>query len=408
VSFFASTARRQFDGGEARQDAELTTAVTFQMPDVEGRGLELGLDMRYSTFVPAERPRRVSLYDAFVGGRFGASGQVRFRAGHLWLPDLGTVGALAGGLAEVHRPPSEPGATRLRVGVFAGMEPLVSETGYARNVRKYGGYAAIEQGALRRHVVGYAQVRNDTVVERSVITTTNFVPAGRRVFIYQAAEYDVQGPADGTSSRGLSYFFTNARVSPTQRLELLGTYNRGRSLDARRLADDLLHGRPLSPSDVEGLRYESRGGRATLEVIRNVRVYAGYAQDRNNRDDDVSGRVTIGGHAGNVLGTGVDVSASDARLDRDSGSYHSRYVSVGRAIGRRVYASADLSTSLAVARYVRTDGLVIESRPSSRRLAANVSAILTRYLSLVTSVDVTRDDAMHELRIFSGLTYRLR
>lgn len=408
VSFFVNTALRQPAEGPSRRDTELTTALTFQIPDADVSGLDMGVDVRYSRFNPTDRPQRVSIYDAFAGARFGDSGQFRVRAGHLWLPDLGTVGALAGGLVEFRKPPAEPGGTRLRVGAFSGLEPLVFDAGYAAQVRKHGGYVAIEQGALRRHVVGYAQVRNGAVVERSVLTTTNFVPAGRQVFIYQAAEYDVTGPADGTSTRGLSYFFTNVRVSPSSRIELLGTYNRGRSLDARRLVDDLMHGRPLSPVDVEGLRYESRGGRVTVEVLRNVRLYAGYAQDRNNRDDEATGRFTIGGHAGNVLRTGFDLSASDALLERPTGSYHSRYVSVGRAIGRRVYASADYSTSLSVARYVRSDGLVIETRPSSRRVAGNVSATVSRHVSLLTSVDFTQDDTMDDLRILSGLTYRVR
>ena len=43
----------------------------------------------------------MSLYDGFVGARLGSRGQFRVRGGHMWLPDLGTAGALAGGLVGV-------------------------------------------------------------------------------------------------------------------------------------------------------------------------------------------------------------------------------------------------------------------------------------------------------------------
>ena len=81
-------------------------------------------------------------------------------------------------------------------------------------------------------------VRNGPLTERSVVTANNFLPVGRKLFVYQAAEYNLVEPA-GMAKRGLAYFMTNARVTPHDRLELQANYNRGRSIDARGLGDDV-------------------------------------------------------------------------------------------------------------------------------------------------------------------------
>ncbi|MGE3492523.1 MAG: hypothetical protein AB7N29_21145, partial [Vicinamibacterales bacterium] len=215
-------------------------------------------------------------------------------------------------------------------------------------------------------------------------------------------------PADGAAKGGLAYFLVNARASAGPRVEVQGTYNRGRSLNARQLADDVINGRALSADAVDGLRYESAGGRVSVKVVRGVEIYGGYARDRNNRDDAVTGRITVGGYASNVFGTGTDVSGSDARIDRPTGPYHSRYFSVGHAIGRSVYVSGDYSTSLATVRFLRSDGVTIETRPWTRRLSGNVSAVINRPFSFVGVVDYTLDGDMKDLRVMTGITYRLR
>ncbi len=406
VSFMVDTVSRGADGRSTRRDSELSTAVTFRLPESDGSGAEFGVELRQSRRFPVDRPARLSIYDAFVGARVGNRNQLRLRAGHMWLSDLGTTGALAGGLVEV-RHGSARGA-HVRAGAFMGLEPNVYDMGYAPGVRKQGGYVAVESGYLRRHVIGYTQVRQGSLQERSVVAVTNFVPAGTKFFAYQVGEFDVTGPANGTAARGLSYFLANVRVTPAPRLELLGTYNQGHSLDARTMTADLLNGRPLTPQAIDGLRYESRGGRATVEVARNVRIYGGYSSDRNNRDDAPTGRVMVGAHAGNLFGSRFDVSASDSRINRPDAPYHSQYLSVGRGIGRGAYLSVDYSTSLSVVRFQRSDGLVIETRPSTRRLSANGSVTLSRSLSLLCTVDVERDTGMSELRLLSGLSYRLR
>ena len=67
-------------------------------------------------------------------------------------------------------------------GVFMGAEPLGYESGYASGVRKYGGYAALESGYLRRHVVGFAAIKQGGITQRSLLTVTNYVPAGRSLY----------------------------------------------------------------------------------------------------------------------------------------------------------------------------------------------------------------------------------
>jgi hypothetical protein len=118
--------------------------------------------------------------------------------------------------------------------------------------------------------------------------------------------------------------------------------------------------------------------------------------------------VLVGGHAGNVFGTGFDLSGSDSLVDRATGPYHSRYFSIGRGLGRAVYVSADYSTSLSVIRFLRSDGVIIETRPSTRRYTGSASMTLNRYLSLLTTVDQTTDDNLKELRVLAGLSYRIR
>jgi hypothetical protein len=409
VSVHMDSARRTAtDDATRSSDASVSTAVTLESVDTgSGRGVDFRLDMRHLRAVMGLRPDRTSFYDAYVGGHFGGSTQVRMRVGHMWLHDLGAIGALAGGLVEVGRPQSAEG-TRFRVGAFAGREPQMYELGFEPDVRKMGGYVAIENGVLRRHVVGYTRVQQGSLTERSVVSVTNYVPVASRFFAYQAAEVDVSGPAQGAAPSGLSYFLTNARYSPIERVELSGTYNRGRSIDARTLTNELLNGRALTQQATEGLRYESRGARLTVDVVRGIQVYGSYAQDRTNRDDALTGRVAIGGHAANLLRSGFDLSASDALVNRSTGAYHSRYVSIGRSVGRAVYVSADYSTSLSIVQFLRSDGIVIETRPWTRRFSGSANATLGRSTSLLFTIDYTKDEAQNELRILSGFSYRFR
>jgi hypothetical protein len=406
VSIYANTAGRDFSDGARQRTTDLSTSVTLESPRTDDNGVEYGLDLRETRYSSAATPDRVSIYDGFAGASFGDDWRMRVRAGHMWLQDLGTMGALAGGLFEMGQRRSDDEG-RFRVGAFSGLEPKLYETGYASDVKKYGGYAAYERGFMQRHVIGYTTVTQGDLTERSVLSMTNFIPAGQRFFAYQAAEYETQGPANGAVARGLSYFLTNARITASSRVEVNATYNRGRALDARQLTADLINGRALTAQALEGLKYESTGGRVTVEVIRRTYVYAGYTRDRNNRDDASTARMLVGGHAGNIFGTGFDVSGSDSRIDRASGPYHATYLSVGRTLGRAVYLSVDYSTSLSVVRFFRSDGVAIETKPSTRRYSGSASTTLSRHVSLLGTLDYTIDDAMTEVRVLSGLSYRI-
>lgn len=408
LSFYVTSDHRSPKDGEGEGAFNFATSLTFRTPEMERRGVEVGVDVRHTAYAAEmARPQRVSIYDGYVGMRFGSVGQIRARAGHLWLPDLGTAGALAGGLVE-YRSGTSTDRHRWKAGAFAGAEPLGYEAGYAAGVRKFGGYLSLERGFLQRSVVGFARIQQQGLNERSLLTVTNYLPARKSIFVYQALEYDLQGPADGAATGGLSYFLVNARASAGSRVDLTGTYNRGRSLNARQLTDDVLNGRPLSAQALDGFRYQTAGGRISVRVTRHIDIYGGYARDRNNRDDVAMGRFTTGGHAGNLLNTGLDVSVSAARIEQASGAYHSTYVSAGRSVGRAWYVSADYSTSLAVVHFQRSDGVTIETRPTTKRVSANVSATLGRQFSLLGVVDYTMDADLTDLRIMTGITYRLR
>lgn len=410
VSFYVNGSHTSVDGVPGTGYGEFITSIAYQVPDQERSGLDYGLDARHSGVSGLTRPQRLSVYEGYVGARL-MGGALRVRGGHLWLSDLGALGSVAGAAVEVRQksnsPTIQPGIGRLRVGFFGGLEPSIAEWGYAQDVKKFGGYVALDGAHARRHVLGFVNVRDASMSERSVLTATNFVPMGRKFFLYQAAEYDVQRPA-GQAQAGLTYFMANARVSPTTRLDLQGTYNRGRSVDTRGLAQDILSGRPVTQTTVDGLLYESVGGRATVEVVRRVRVYAGYTRDKTNREDTPTGRTLIGGHAGNLLGSGFDVSASDAFIDGANRQYQSRFLSAARQIGRTIYVSGDYSTSLSVLHFSRSDGVVIEMRPRTRRVSGNATIYLNRKVSLLFTIERTRDDQATDVRMLSGMTYRFQ
>jgi hypothetical protein len=150
------------------------------------------------------------------------------------------------------------------------------------------------------------------------------------------------------------------------------------------------------------------GGRVSVEVVPGVRLNAGYARDKNNRDDRPTSRVTIGGYAGNVAKSGFDISASDSYVSRVNGPYHSRYVSVGRQLGRALYVSGDISTSLAVLRFSRSDGVIVEMRPHTTRVTGSATIYAGRSTSFLVTVDRTVDEGSKDLRVLSGIIYRLR
>ena len=121
-----------------------------------------------------------------------------------------------------------------------------------------------------------------------------------------------------------------------------------------------------------------------------------------------SGRILLGGYAGNIGGSGLELTASDSLFDQPTGRYHSQYISLGRQIGRSVYASGDYSTSLSVIRFSRSDGIIVETRPHTSRFSGTASINVGRSIALLTTVERTSDDQSHDLRLLSGITYRTR
>ncbi len=406
VSLFATSSKTTSDGVSAPVATELTTSFTFQLPERDDNGVEYGVDLRYATYSASQRADRVSIYEGFVGARV-AGGAVKFRVGHVWLNDVGSLGSLAGGVVEVRQRRASAESSRVRAGAFAGVEPNVYDSGYAADIRKFGGYVSYDGARARRHSVGYVNVRQGALTERSAITFANFLPIGQRLFMYQAGEFDIQAPA-GTAHRGLAYFYSSTRVNPIARVEVQATYSRGRSVDVRRLGADVLNGRPIAQAAVDGLLYESIGGRVTVEPLAHVHVYGGYSRDKNNRDATPTGRTLVGGYASNVARSGVDLSVSDSIMHRPTGRYHSTYVSAGRSFGRAVYVSGDYTTSLSVVRFSRSDGITIETRPHTTRISGTASVIVGRSASLLATVERTRDGTFRDLRVMAGITYRIR
>lgn len=398
---------RPGDGGEAFSSNEAVATLTFRSAEREESGLEYGFDGRGASYLAGEgdRRNRFSLWDAWVGGRF-AGGKVGLRVGQQWITELGGLGSVGGALLEV-RGRAGKGRRKLRprFGLFGGLEPKGWETGWVSGVTKGGAYAALDGEGGQRHVLGFVTIRNSGLTERSVLSTTNFIPVGKKLFFYVAGEYDVARPG-GRADAGLTYAFVNGRWAVSRRVELQVLYHRGRSYDARTITQDQIDGRPVDPRLLTGFLYESGGGRVTVEVARGVRVFAGYARDRGNREDGSTGRITAGFHAGDVFRSGIDLTLSDSRIERPDNTYDSWYASIGRSFGGRVYVSLDYSTALSVLRFTSDDGLVVESRPRTRRFSLNGSINLGRSVSLLLAAERGTDETAADLRGTAGLSVR--
>jgi hypothetical protein len=403
--FLQGSQSRPEDGGERVSTNEAIGTLTLRSAEREEDGFEYGLDGRGASFgvSDADRRNRFSLWESWVGGRF-AGGALGLRVGQQWITELGGLGSVGGALVEV-RAKARTRKLRPRFGVFAGIEPKGFEAGWESDVRKGGAYVALDGALGRRHVLGFVTIRNSGLTERSVVTTTHFLPVGKTLFLYAAGEYDVAKPG-GLAPAGLAYGFVNARWSPVPRIELQGLYHRGRSFDARTITQDQLEGRPVDPRLLDGYLYESGGGRVTVEVARGVRLYAGYARDRGNRDEGSFGRIAAGLHVSDVFRSGIDVTVSDNRIDRPGGAYDSWYASIGRSFGGRVYASLDYATALSVLRFTSSDGVVVESRPRTRRFSLNMNVNLGRSVSLLVGAERSTDDHATEIRGSTGLSLR--
>jgi hypothetical protein len=402
LSFFGSSQTLSFDDGTSRDFQEVTAALVLHARiDETVDGLEYAIDVRETQYPSAEsRKGRTRLYDAWAGGRFG-DGRFRIRAGQMWLHEFGALGSVGGVMTEYR---ANTAAGRLRFGLFGGAEPKSFDAGYVSGVRKGGAWIALDGNSSRRHVLGFVTTRHSGLTERSVLTTTNFLPLGKKLFVYQLAEYDIRG-AGGVGEKGLNYFFANVRYTPASRFELLATVHRGRSIDARTITDNILNGRPVDQKTLDGYLFESAGGRVTVAVTKTLRIHAGYAKDRHNRDDRSFDRISAGLWASNIARSGFDLTVSDHRSDRPDGSYDAWYASLGRSFGRNLYVTADYATSLAIVR-VADGGAIIERRPESKRYGLSAVWNMTRIVSLLTTIERLDDDTSTDERLMVGLIYR--
>ncbi len=401
-ALFVQSSRQVQDGGFSSNLSDFIANLTLHSGRDDGGGLEYAFDTRTSNYTGASTQHQVSVYDAYVGYR--TAGGFGLRLGQMWLNDLGALGAVSGALAE-YSSPTPSAAGRLRFGLFAGTELDPFNATFVSGIRKTGAYVSLDGDLGRQNVVGFVSLKNRGLTEREVITTLNFVPVGRKFFLYQAAEYDLKGPA-GTDKKGLNYFFVNARWAPSEVIEFQGTYHHGLSIDARTITNDELTGQPVDSRLVTGFLFESAGGRLTVSVTSRTRVWAGYYRDRNNTDATPTGRVNAGVWTGNILGSGLDFTVSDNRSDRTANHFDSWYASLGASLSRSVYVSADYTTSLSILSFTDSGGVEIVSRPQSKRYSLSTTINVSRALSLLLTADRLLDDTGHQDRAMAGFVVR--
>jgi len=404
LSLYFTGASDVYDGSPASFRSE--TVMTFTLRD-DGRdkdGFLYGVDVRSSAYPSLTGGGvRVSIFDAYVGGRIGG-GAFTFRVGQLWLNEIGALGSIGG--VSLDAALAKTGAGRLRLGLFAGLEPKIMDPGYESGISKFGGYLTLEGEGMRRHVLGFVTIHDQSLVERSVVVFDNYVPVGHTFTLYEALEYDLKAP-DGSNKGTLTYIFANARLTLLPGLELQAIYHRGLSIDRRTLSADILAGRPLDPKMVEGFLYESFGGRLTFRVLPGAQLSAGYSEDRTNMNDGTSRRWTFGLYAANALKTGFDLNISDWHMTSDVGSSSdSIYASLGKSLGRQVYLEGYYASSISVFRFLGNGSYELLSYPRTNRLGmSSVLNILPSFTLLVTAESLS-GDRFKEVRLMSGLSYR--
>jgi hypothetical protein len=177
VAFFTTTAQDTPREGDLTQSfSEYVTSVTYHSAASANTTLEFGFDARFAGYSADRRDAQASVFEAWAGARF-MDGALRVRGGNLWLTELGGLGAVGGGVAEYGR---NAGKGRVRVAGFGGLEPKTYEAGYVEDVSRAGGYVAYDGPGTLRSALGYVLVRHAGLTERSVLSTTNYLPAGRR------------------------------------------------------------------------------------------------------------------------------------------------------------------------------------------------------------------------------------
>ena len=401
-ALFGGWAERESEGSGSSNLSELIASLSIEPPRSSLQGFDYALDLRVATFPSGDRDERISLYEAWVGF-IGGDRRWSLRLGQMWVDELGGIGSVGGILGE-YRPAVDTILGTIRIGLFGGVEPDRFDAGWDSDVTKAGGYVAVHGDRGRRHVLGYVRMENDSVTERSVVVFNNFVPVGRKLFLYQAAEYDLEGPA-GLGDSDLTYLFANLRYSPARIVQLQGTYHRGRSVDTRTITEDHLAGRPIPVEALDGFLFEATRVRVTVRPLRLLSVWVSWGHDRSNRDDEPRDRIGGGFSLRDILGAGFDLTATRSEIDHGSEAYDATYASLGRSFGLRLYLSLDYHQSLAIYVY-DTDGGTVTVRPDTRRYAVSANANLGRRYSLLLTLEQVDGDGLDTNRALVGTTVR--
>lgn len=401
-ALFTSFASRESSTGTTTDSTEIIARFSIS-GDQPGGIFEYAFDGRFATYPSSERDERASIYEAFVG-LHTRDRQWNLRLGQMWLGELGGLASVGGVLGE-YRQPTASAIGRWRFGAFAGLELSPYELEYLDEIHKGGVYAALDGDHGRQHILGWVLVRNHDLTERSVVVFNNFIPFGKSVTLYEALQYDTQGPA-GLGDAELSYIFGNLRWRISKVVELQGTYHRGQSVDARTITDDVVSGRPVDPARLEGLLFESARARVMVRPLRWLSVWAGYSNDRDNRGDESSNRFQIGASARRLFGVPLDVSVTSTQTDRGGDSYDSLWASVGYAFGPKVYLTLDYYDTLSVYTIGDGSGGTIEVRPNSERLSLSGNINLSRTFGLLVTLEHTDHSDFTEIRALTGLIVR--
>jgi hypothetical protein len=162
----------------------------------------------------------------------------------------------------------------------------------------------------------------------------------------------------------------------------------------------------VSESALEGFLFESIGGRLTLRFVPGLQVFAGYAQDKTNQQDEKRDRVTLGFFGYNLFKTGFDLRITNSRFSQAGrSSYNSWYISAGRTFGRGLYLEGYYSSSVSVLRYFGGQ-VQVETRPHTDLFGLTSNFIITRRASLLLTLERTSGYFPSELRALSGISYR--
>jgi hypothetical protein len=402
IAFYAQGINTKDIGGSSTY-SELVTQFSLNSP-FNSVDWDYGIDFRAAGYPGAEaRASRVSVYNAFVGRQIGSFG---VRAGQIWLNELGSLGSIGGGAFQYKIRKSE--TNQIRFGAFGGLEPEILDAAYASGVKKFGAYAAVDADQGRNHVIGYVNINNSGLTERSVIVFTNYLPIEKKLYVYQSAEVDLVGPG-GTGSGGMNYFFINGRyTTASNNVNVFATYHHGRSIDARSITDDVLNGRPVDPARLNGLLFESFDFRVMTKVIGSFQVFGSYGQDRNNREEQANQRITFGFFTGSIGNTGIDLHFSGNHITPPAGTAYDYWdVSAGKTVGDKVYVSGEYASSVSLVSVSNSNGIILEPGPRATLYGGSALVNVSRAMGLLFTLEHSSDQNYTETRFLGGITYRL-